>query len=304
MSTKQARQIPHRLGAHLSIAGGLPNALRRARQLRLQTLQVFVKNQRQWRGPSWRPGELRTWHQLRIESGLHPVVAHASYLINLASDDPELYERSLHAFAWELHRCHELGIAYLVVHPGSAGRQPRAAALERVAAALNRILAKRPQITTRPLLETTAGQGSSLGCDFAELGTIIGRLQQPARVGVCVDTCHVFAAGYDLRTQAGYQALITAARRTVGLKRIRCWHLNDSRSACGSRVDRHEHIGRGHIGLRGFRNLLADRRFRGLPMIIETPKGTDGRGRDWDRINLARLRRLAREAGAPDVRAR
>ena len=283
----------HRFGAHLSIAGGMRHALREALRLKFDTLQVFVKNQRQWRAAPLRPDDLACWHELLAAGGLTPVVAHATYLVNLASFDQALYERSRHAFAEELARCQTLAIPYLVVHPGAAGPQPVEDALARVAAALNRVFREHPDLETMPLLETTAGQGTALGRSFTELGEIIRLLDEPQRVGVCVDTCHVFAAGYDIRDPKAYRRMISEARQTVGLERIRCWHLNDCKGECGSRVDRHAHIGHGRIGTAGFHNVLADRRFRGVPMILETPKGENETGREWDRINLQRLRTIA-----------
>jgi deoxyribonuclease-4 len=268
-------------------------AIAAALNMNLDTVQVFVKNQRQWRARPFQPNELERWHELLGTPGVGPPLAHATYLINLASEDEDLYERSCRAFAEELLRCQTLAIPYLVVHPGAAGTQPRPRALERVAAALNRIFRDHPQVATMPLLETTAGQGTTLGRTFAELGTIIRRLDKPYRVGVCIDTCHVFAAGYDIRKPGHYTAMIAEAQREVGLERIHCWHLNDCKSECGTRLDRHAHIGRGQIGPIGFRNVLADPHFRGIPMIIETPKGQTERGRDWDRVNIQRLRTIA-----------
>lgn len=274
------------------------HAIEAALRLRFRTLAVFTKNQRQWRAAPLDPSDFRRWHELRTTPGFGPVVAHATYLINLASASASLYERSQEAFALELSRCDELEIPYLVVHPGAAGTQSIDAAIDRVAAALDAVFHKTPQLRAIPLLETTAGQGSTLGRTFAELGQIIRRARCAARIGVCVDTCHVFAAGYDIRTPAGYAAMIREAEREVGLERIRAWHLNDSRGDLGSRVDRHEHIGLGRIGLAGFRQVLADRRFAGLPMILETPKGTDPAGKDWDAVNYRRLRALAQAAAS------
>lgn len=276
------------------------NAIREARRLKMDTLQVFVKNQRQWRAAPLKPNDLACWHELLASGSPSPVVAHATYLINLASADEALYARSRAAFADELARCRTLAIPYLVVHPGAAGPQPVETALARVAAALNQIFREHPDLETMPLLETTAGQGTTLGRSFAELGEIVRLLEEPERVGVCVDTCHVFAAGHDIRDPKAYRAMVSEARRAVGLKRIRCWHLNDCRGACGSRLDRHAHIGHGQIGTSGFRNVLADRRFVGLPMILETPKGENERGREWDRVNLQRLRTIATRARVRD----
>lgn len=280
-------------GAHMSIAGGIHNALIAARRLKMNTVQVFVKNQRQWRAAPLKPDDVERWLELLAAPGFGPAIAHATYLINLASADKALYDKSRRAFADELERCTALSIPYLVVHPGAAGEQPVDVALQRVSAALNRIFDERPTIRTMVLLEITAGQGTALGRDFEQLGRIIGSVQERNRVGVCVDTCHVFAAGFDIRDADAYAAMISSAQRHVGLKRIRCWHLNDSKGDCGSRLDRHEHIGRGRIGIAGFRNVLFDPRFRGVPMILETPKGEDESGREWDRVNLRRVRTIA-----------
>ena len=286
----------HCFGSHLSIAGGMRHALVEALRLRCRTVQVFVKNQRQWRATPFKPDDLERWHDLLGTAGFGPPLAHATYLINLASPDKALFARSVAAFTEELLRCETLRIPYLVVHPGAAVGAPVEQAVGRVAKALNRIFEAHPDLTVMPLLEATAGQGSTLGSTFEQLAEIIRAVEQPGRVGVCIDTCHVFAAGYDIRDSGQYEAMISLADRELGLERIRCWHLNDSKGELGSRLDRHEHIGKGRIGSAGFRNLIADTRFRGVPMILETPKGEDSRGREWDRINLARLRSIATRA--------
>ena len=252
-----------------------------------------MKNQRQWHAPPLREDDVARWRELAATPGFGPTVAHASYLINLASENRELRTRSRDAFADELARCDILGIPYLVLHPGAAGTAPVNKATARVAKALDQIFKRRPRLRTMPLLETTAGQGTTLGRSFDELGAILDKLAHPERVGVCIDTCHVFAAGYDIRRPEAYAQMISEAERRVGLRRIRCWHLNDSLRELGSHRDRHAHIGRGHIGMAGFRNLLADPRFRDVPMILETPKGQDDRGRDWDKVNIRRLRAIA-----------
>ena len=289
-AAKDQSEPRHRFGAHLSIAGGMHNAIAEALRLKCEVVQVFVKNQRQWRSTPFDPADLEQWHALRATPGFGPVVAHATYLVNLASPDRQLYTRSCAAFTEELQRCQTLSIPYLIFHPGSGGESDREQALARVATALNQIFDRHPQLTVMPLLETTAAQGATLGRSPAELGAIVRGLQEPQRVGVCVDTCHVFAAGYDLRAAERYAALMAELAQEVGLDRIRCWHLNDSLADCGARRDRHEHVGRGKIGLAGFRNLLADARFFGVPMILETPKGTDAAGHDFDAVNLRRLR--------------
>ncbi len=286
----------HRFGSHLSIAGGMHHAIEEALRLGFDTVQVFVKNQRQWRASPFKSDDLERWFELLATPNFGPPVAHATYLINLASADAGLFKKSTAAFAEELSRCTALRIPYLVVHPGAAGDQSPDAALARVAEALNRIFNDDPKQTTMPLLETTAGQGSSLGRTFEQLGAIIDLLEEPARVGVCLDTCHVFAAGYDIRDPASYSDAMDSADRAFGLSRIKCWHLNDSKRELGSRVDRHEHIGRGCIGSAGFRNILGDRRHDGTPMVLETPKGENEAGREWDLINKARLRSIASRA--------
>lgn len=288
----------HRFGSHLSVAGGMTNAIREARRLGFDSVQVFVKNQRQWKATPLDPGDLAAWREAR-GAAFGPVVAHATYLINLASADDALRARSVAALVEELHRCDVLDIPYLVLHPGAAVGIERDAGVRNVAASLNEIHTANTGVRATVCLETTAGQGSTLGRTFEELGAIIALLRQPQRVGVCVDTCHVFAAGYDIRDEAVYQAMIDEAERTVGLSRIRCWHLNDSRGDVGSHLDRHEHIGRGKIGKAGFAHVLRDERFAGLPMILETPKETDERGREWDVVNLRALRAIVGGVARP-----
>lgn len=281
-----------RLGSHLSIAGGVAGAIRRARELGFQTVQIFVKNQRQWVGPPLKTDDIAAWNRESESDDFGPAVAHATYLINLASCDPAIRDKSRGAFADELLRCDQLKIPYLVVHPGSAVGQERTAAIKRVADSINLVCEQCPALRVMPLLETTAGQGSTLGSSFAELAAILTQLRQPDRVGICIDTCHVFAAGYDIRTRAGYDGLVNEAAREVGLERVRCWHLNDSRGDCGSRIDRHEHIGRGKIGKSGFAYVINDSRWSGLALILETAKEKDEHGQDWDCVNLRTLQAL------------
>ncbi len=288
-----AKALTRRIGLHLSIAGGMHHALEAALRLRCPTLQVFVKNQRQWHAPPLQADDLARWHVLRSTPGFGPVIAHATYLINLAAADRALLARSRAALADELQRCDALAIPALVLHPGAAGDGSVSAAIRRAAESINRAYGARRDLRAAILLETTAGQGRSLGRSFEELADIIAAVEQPERVGVCIDTCHVFAAGWDIRRPEVVCELVARAAATVGLPRVRCWHLNDSKTDCGSRVDRHEHIGRGRIGTAGFRNVLADPRFADVPLILETPKGTDAAGRDYDRLNLARVRALA-----------
>ncbi len=285
---------PRLFGAHLSIAGGIVNALLAARTLRFNALQVFVKNQRQWSAPPLAEDAIAAWREERSSSRVGAVVAHAAYLINLASTERSLLNKSRAALLDELQRCDALSIDYLVLHPGSAKGGSRDAAITRVAESLDHVLDRAGELRTQVLLETTAGQGDSLGVSFEELSEIIALMSAANRVAVCGDTCHVFAAGYDLRSQSAYDAMIDEAERTVGCDRIRCWHINDSRGECGSRLDRHAHLGAGAIGPRGLKRVVADPRFAAVPMIIETPKGEDERGRDMDAINVSKLRRWAR----------
>jgi deoxyribonuclease-4 len=281
-----------RFGAHVSIAGGLHQALLRAHQIGCDCLQIFVKNQRQWHAPPLHDEQVRLWKRAWRRLPLRPVIAHGAYLINLASPDPRLWAASIDAGREELRRCAILGIRDWVIHPGSHAGAGIGPGIVRVSDALQRLLDDPTTLRVRILLETTAGQGAALGSSFEHLADIIARLARSRRLGVCLDTAHLFAAGYDLASPDGYAATIQQLARLVGLRRVRCLHCNDSKAACGRRVDRHEHIGRGTIGPRAFRRLLNDPRLANVPRILETPKGTDPRGRNYDRINLARLRRL------------
>jgi deoxyribonuclease-4 len=285
----------HRFGAHMSIAGGIRNAAIAARDAGCDTVQVFVKNQRQWAAPPLDPADVAAWLELIETAGLETPVAHATYLINLAAPDATLRARSRKALADELQRCDALRIPYLVVHPGSATDGDADAGLTRVAEAIDRIYDAQ-DLRVRLLLESTAGQGQTLGRTIEELATIFDRADARAHLGICLDTCHLFAAGYDIRDAAVFAELCATIDRLLGIDQVRCWHLNDSKGACGGRLDRHAHIGQGAIGSAGFANVLGEPRFVGLPMILETPKGEDERGRDLDKVNLQRLRRIATTA--------
>jgi len=277
-----------RLGAHMSIAGGMPAAVERAAAVEAGALQVFVKSSNQWAARPFADGEVAAFRAAASDAGLTAyTLAHASYLINLASPDPELWEKSLAAFVVELGRCGELGIPWLVVHPGSHVGTGAPAGIARVAAALDRALVDTARNGAGVLLEITAGQGSTLGARFEELGEMLRLTRHAERAGICFDTCHALAAGYEFRTEAAYAAMMSALDRAVGLNRLHGFHLNDSKGDLGSRKDRHEHIGKGCVGLEAFRFILNDRRFRELPMVLETEKGDD---LAEDRINLATLR--------------
>lgn len=275
-------------GAHQSVAGGLHLAFSRIDSVGGESLQIFTRNQRQWQPKPLTADEIREFLAAHERFGGMPVASHASYLLNLASGKEELREKSVTALTLEFERCAQLGVPYVVMHPGSHGGDGVEAGLARFVATMDRVLGATDE-TVMLLLETTAGQGTGLGATFAELGQIRNASRFPGRIGVCVDSCHIFAAGYDLRTPEAYEATIAELDAQVGLEQVRFFHLNDSKKGLGSRVDRHEHIGKGEIGLAGFRHLVNDPRFAGLPMAIETDKGDD---LAEDRENLAVLRGL------------
>jgi deoxyribonuclease-4 len=277
----------------MSIAGGYHNAVRAAHAAGCDTVQLFTKNNNQWRGKLMTDEDARQFRDAFGESKLKLPTAHNCYLINLASPDELLWKKSIDAMVDEVRRSELLGLKYLVSHPGSHLTSTVDAGLRRVASALDEIHAQTRDAAVQILLEITAGQGTNLGHRFEHLATILSLVRDPDRLGVCFDTCHAFAAGYAMGTEADYRATMRSLDQTVGIKLVKAFHLNDSKREFGSRVDRHEHIGRGHLGLAPFRFLLIDPRFRRTPMYLETPKGTE-RGRDLDVINLRTLRRLVR----------
>ncbi len=279
------------LGAHMSIAGGHEQAIERATAFGMTACQIFTKNANQWSAKPIDQAAAERFRERWAESGLRALVAHGSYLINLASPDDALREKSCLAFRDEVDRCELLGVPYLVTHPGGHMGSGVEAGMARVVEAINRIHDERPEGVTAGLLETTAGQGTCLGRSFEELAGILALIEDQRRVGVCFDTCHAFAAGYDLRDRPGYEATMRAFDDAIGLERMRVFHLNDSKKGLGSRVDRHAAIGEGELGPEAFGFVLNDPRFDGLPGILETPKGNDG---EEDRRNLATLRALVR----------
>jgi deoxyribonuclease-4 len=287
-----------RLGAHLSIAGGLPRAVDRAEASGCQALQIFTKSAGQWRAREIPPEEIALFRRRVRQTRIRPVVAHNSYLINVAAADPALRRRSIDALRDELDRAESLGLDALVMHPGSYTSGTESVGLKLIADGLAEILESRPDMKARILLEHTAGQGTNLGHRFEHLAEIIDRLGGSPRVGVCLDTCHLLTAGYDICSQPGYDETFRQFARIVGLSRLEAFHLNDSKKPCGSRVDRHEHIGKGCLGLAPFRRILNDPRFAKLPMLLETPKVDTPQTRrrsdidPLDRMNLQTLRRL------------
>jgi deoxyribonuclease-4 len=286
------------LGAHQSITGGYYRAVERAHEHGCDCVQLFTKNCNQWAARPITADEARQFREALDKLAIRHPIAHDCYLINLASPDRQLWRRSVDAFVTELRRAETLGIPFVVTHPGAYTSGSEAAGLRKIVRALDEVHAKTRDLRARCLLETTAGQGTSLGWRFEELAQIIGGVKEPDRLGVCFDTCHVFAAGYPLGTPKEYEATMADFDRLVGLERIKAFHLNDSRAACGSRVDRHAHIGRGQLGREAFRLLLGDCRFSEVPMYLETPKGEED-GRDWDTVNLQTLRQLLTEHGCP-----
>ena len=261
-----------RLGAHMSIRGGLPRAVDRAVASGCAALQIFTKSAGQWRARPLPPEEVPAFRRRVRETAIRPVVAHNSYLINVAASDRTLRRRSIDALVEELDRAEALGLDGLVMHPGSYTSGSEAGGLRLIADAIAAVFAARPDGKTRLLLEHTAGQGTNLGHRFEHLAAIIDALGGTPRVGVCLDTCHLLTAGYDLCSREGYEETFRQFGRLVGFSRLKAFHLNDSKKPCASRVDRHEHIGKGCIGLEPFRWLLNDARFARLPMLLETPK--------------------------------
>jgi deoxyribonuclease-4 len=279
------------LGAHMSISGGCHNALLEAHAHGCASVQLFTKNANQWKTRDLTDEDVRVFRRTLRQTRLRFPTAHDSYLINLASPDESLYRRSVEAFVDEVQRAEQLGLRYLVMHPGAHMDSGEETGLQRVAAVLDEVHARCLGFRVRVLLETTAGQGTTLGYRFEHLARILTLTAEPQRLGVCLDTCHVFAAGYPLAPRKEYQATLRAFDRVVGLKWLRVFHVNDSVKPLGSRVDRHAHIGQGELGLEAFRLLLNDRRFRNRPMLLETPK-EDNDGKDMDTVNLAKLRGL------------
>ena len=293
------------LGSHLSIAGGLYKAADGAAALGMETVQIFThspsqwsvtpvagklkKGESAWQGKLLKEEDIRAFREAVERHKLSQPCAHDSYLINLGSLDPELQERSIQAFIVELQRAEALGLAGVVMHPGSYVEGTEEAGLERVVSALNRVRELTEDLAVETWLEATAGQGTNLGYRFEQLAYLLREVTDSSRMGVCIDTCHIFAAGYPLKTKDEYEATIKELSQVVGLDRVRAWHINDSKKGQGSRVDRHEHIGEGCIGADAFGFLINDPRFAKLPMILETKKEKRD-GEEMDAVNLRRLR--------------
>ena len=282
-----------RFGAHLSIAGGVERAVERARLLRADCLQLFVKSPQQWRFQPLHDKVAARFRTAAKGAGLAPLVGHASYLVNLASPDEMLYEKSLRCLLAEWDRAEQLGLESLVLHPGSHTGSGEEAGLARIAQALDRLHGERPAQQCRILLETTAGAGSTLGGRLEHLKHLVETCEVGDRLGIAIDTCHLFVAGYDLRTKKAVEETLGKINEAVGLRRVGVVHVNDAKGTLGSHRDRHEHIGRGRIGREGFRALVNHPALAALPFILETPK-RDTRNREMDPLNLRTLRRLVK----------
>ncbi len=280
------------LGAHQSIAGGYYKSVEIARKTGCNVVQLFTKNNNQWRAKELTPDDTARFQATLAELGVSHPLAHNSYLINLGSPEQELWTKSIDAMVVEVERASRLGIPYVVAHPGAYTTSSEEAGLKRIAQGLDEVHRQTPDAEAKILLETTAGQGSCLGCRFEHLAEILERVADPDRLGVCFDTCHVFAAGYPMGTEKEYRVTIGEFDRLVGHKLIKAFHLNDSVKPLGSRVDRHAAIGGGELGLEPFRLLLNDKRFRAVPKYLETPKGTNDGGEELDVVNLRTLRSL------------
>ena len=274
------------IGAHLSTRGGLHTAFERAEAINASAAAIFAKNSNQWKGKELTDADCALFAEKR---NVRPMLTHASYLINLATTNPEFHRKSIAALIDELDRAERLGIHAVVLHPGAHMGAGPDAAIDQIARSLDEVHATLPNHKVVTLLETSAGQGSCVGCTFEELGRMVSVVDEKHRVGICFDTCHVFAAGYEIRTRDGYERTIDEMERHVGLHNVGAFHLNDSKRPLGSRVDRHQHIGKGEIGLEAFRLLLNDARFARIPKVLETPKPIETVS---DRKNLAVLRSL------------
>jgi deoxyribonuclease-4 len=278
------------LGAHMSTAGGLHTAFQRGEALGCTAIQIFTSSPRQWKGRDLSDLEVQAFRAAWEASSCRACFAHDIYLTRLGTRDPAILSRSRSTFAQEIRTCQRLGLSALVMHPVGDHDADEDAVLDRVAASLNVVLEKVPDEGTRVLLETTAGQGANVGYRFEQLARIVAAVEQSDRLGICLDTCHVFAAGYDISHDVGWKRMMKELDQTVGIKRLEAIHLNDSQKPCGSRIDRHAHIGRGQIGKAAFARVMRDRRLTRVPKVLETPKEND-----MDAVNLALLRQLAKK---------
>lgn len=284
------------LGAHMSISGGIHLAPERGVKAGCGVIQVFTQNSNQWRGKPVSDSDVALFREKWAESGLHEIVSHDIYLINLAAPPGEVRDKSLVGFREEMERCSRLGITKIVMHPGAHTGDGEETGIRRICEAFEQLLPLVPDYTGKVLLEITAGQGSNVGYRFEHLRAIIDGSAFPERFAVCLDTCHTFAAGYDLVTEEGYRQTFAEFDRIIGLDRLQAFHVNDSKKGLNSRVDRHEHIGQGAMGLAPFRFLMNDPRFARVPKLLETPKGDND---EMDAVNLKVLRSLVESGRRP-----
>ncbi len=284
---KKSHETKQILGAHLSINGGYENALYEARLLDCSALQIFTKNANSWKEKEVTGIQVQKFEQARHETGICSIGSHTSYLINLASNNPLVRARSIRALRNELYRSEKLKLSHVVLHPGSHMGSGEAKGIDRIIKGLNAVLNDFSLSCPLVLLETTAGQGTSLGSRFEQLAAIMQKVSKSGQIGICLDTSHIFAAGYDIRTLETYEHTMNGFDSIIGLRNLRLFHLNDTKKALGSRVDRHEHIGRGYIGMNAFEYIMNDPRFFHIPKIIETPKENE-----MDRVNLELLKNL------------
>ena len=273
----------------MSIAGGLYRALERGEEVGCSVVQIFLKNQLQWAARPYTAEDIALFKAAWKRTGMRSVFAHSSYLINLAAADPREWQRAVEAFHDELERAEALGLPFVIIHPGSHRGEGLEAGVARIARALDLVIERTGGYGVMVLLENTAGGGATIGRSFEELAALLDAVAKPERVGICLDTCHLFAAGYDVRKEEGYEAAMSTCAKLIGLRRVRAFHLNDAKAPCGSGLDRHEKIGRGKMGVAAFRLLMNDRRFARVPMTLETPKDPEPKA---DRDALALLRRL------------
>lgn len=273
----------------MSIEGGVENAPLRGKKAGCQVIQIFTKNNNRWNSRQLTDKDIENFKKNSSDTGVIPSASHTAYLINLASPNTEIYKKSLDAFFDEMVRAEKLGLPYLIFHPGAHLGSGEDAGLKKIADSINILLKKVSDFKLMLLLETTAGQGSHLGYKFEHLSEIIKMVDEKEKIGVCLDTCHIFAAGYDISSEYGYKKTFEDFNKIIGIDKLKAFHINDSKKELGSRVDRHEHIGKGKLGLTAFRLLLNDTRFKNVPMILETPKGKTMRE---DKKNLSVLRGL------------
>lgn len=277
------------IGAHMSISGGVFNSLLYGEELGCSTIQIFTKSNNQWKAKELIPEDTDKFFEIQKETGISPVVAHNGYLINLASPQTDIHQKSLESMLVELHRAELLALPYLVMHPGSHLGSGEKEGIKKIADSINWLHQKTAGHQVKICLETTAGQGSSIGFRFEHMAEIIELVKDNHRLGVCFDTCHIFAAGYDIRTKKVYEETFDEFNEAIGIQILKVFHVNDSMKDLGSRVDRHQHIGKGKIGIEGFRLLMNDSRWENIPKILETPK-VEGTAKD--RKNLKVLRDL------------